>query len=130
MKVNKISLQAKARELLKKAQKASSGRAADTIVGGHEKRLRQTAVALRAGTVMSVQSTSGEATLLVISGRLWLRSGGTEWFGREWSHLVIPDGPFEVEAKSDATFLLTVALSRSVAAVPAEEKLAEPAVGV
>lgn len=112
--VNKISLQAKARELLKSAQEASSGRAADTIVGGHEKRLRQTAVALRRGAVMSVQSTSGEATLLVISGRLWLRSGDTKWFGREWSHLVVPGGPFEVEAESDATFLLTVALSRTI----------------
>lgn len=112
--VNKISLQAKARELLKNAQKASSGRAADTIVGGHEKRLRQTVVALRKGAVMSVQSTSGEATLLGISGRLWLKSGNTRWFGREWSHLVVPDGAFEVEAETDATFLLTVALSRTL----------------
>lgn len=112
--MNKISLQAKARELLKNAQEASSGRAADTIVGGHEKRLRQTAIALREGAVMNVPSTSGEATLLVISGRLWLRSGTTEWFGREWSHLVVPDGSFEVAAETDATCLLTVALSRTI----------------
>lgn len=118
--MNKISLTAKARELLKTAQGASSGRAADTIFGGHEKRLRQTAVALREGAVMKVHSNSGEATLLVISGRLWLRSGDTSWFGREWSHLVVPDGPYEVEAKSDTTFLLTVALSRSVVAADAE----------
>lgn len=111
--MNKISLQAKARELLKIAQEAKSGRAADTIVGGHEKRLRQTAVALSKGSVMNVQSTSGEATLLVISGHLWLRSGDTRWYGREWSHLVVPDGAYEVEAESDVTFLLTVALSRT-----------------
>lgn len=111
--MNKISLAAKARELLRTAQEASSGRAADTIVGGHEKRLRQTAVALREGSVMNVNSTSGEATLLVISGRLWLKSGGVKWFGREWSHLVIPDGPFEVEAETGTAFLLTVALSRT-----------------
>lgn len=114
--MNKISLQAKARELLKNALDAPSGRAADTIVGGHEKRLRQTAVALRQGAVMKVHSNQGEATLLVISGRLWLKAGDTRWPGREWSHLVIPDGPYEVEAKEDTTFLLTVALSRSGAA--------------
>lgn len=127
--MNKISLQAKARQLLRSAAEASSGRAADTIVGGHEKRLRQTAVALREGAVMNVQSTSGEATLLVISGRLWLRGGTTSWFGREWSHLVVPDGPFEVEAETDATFLLTVALSRTITPVEAAEqgvRLAEP----
>ncbi len=124
--VNKISLQAKARELLKSAQDASSGRAASTIVGGHEKRLRQTAVALREGAVMSVQSTSGEATLLVISGRLWLKSGNTKWFGREWSHLLVPDGAFEVEAETDASFLLTVALSRSLTPDP-ERRGEEPA---
>ncbi|HLS01806.1 MAG TPA: LuxR family transcriptional regulator [Beutenbergiaceae bacterium] len=112
--MNKISLQAKARELAKVAQRATSGRAADTIVGGHEKRLRQTAVALRRGAVMNVQSASGEATLLVITGRLWLRAENTKWFGREWSHLVIPDGPFTVESETDTTFLLTVALSRTM----------------
>ncbi len=112
--MNKISLQAKARELLKDALEAPSGRAADTIVGGHEKRLRQTVVGLRAGSAMKVQSNQGEATLLVISGRLWLKSAATRWPGREWSHLVIPDGPYEVEAEEDVTFLLTVALSRTL----------------
>lgn len=127
--MNKISLQAKARELLHNAQEATSGRAADTIVGGHEKRLRQTVVALREGAVMnvqaSVQSGSGEATLLVISGRLWLRGGSTSWFGREWSHLVVPDGPFEVEGETDTTFLYTVALSRSAGAATAPAHVAE-----
>lgn len=112
--MNKLSLWAKSRQVLKTAQEASSGRAADTIVGGHEKRLRQTVVALRQDAVMNVQSSSGEATLLVISGRLWLAAGDTRWFGREWSHLVVPDGPFNVEAETDATFLLTVALSRTI----------------
>jgi len=109
-----MSLIAKSRQLMKAAQTASSGRAAETIVGGHEKRLRQTQVALRSGAVMSVQSTPGEATLLVISGRLWLSAAQTRWFGREWSHLLIPEGPFDVEAETDSTFLLTVALSRTM----------------
>jgi len=112
--VNKISLEAKARELSKLAQQAKSGRAADTIVGGHEKRLRQTAVALCQGRVMNVQSTSGEATMLVITGRLWLQANNTKWFGREWSHLVIPEGPFSLEAETDTAFLLTIALSRTM----------------
>jgi len=113
--MSKLNLQAKARELARLAQTATSGRAAHTIVGGHERRLRQTVVALREGSTFGGRSPSefGESTLLIISGQLWLAASGTEWYGREWSHLVIPDAPYEVTAKTDATFLLTVAMSRS-----------------
>lgn len=113
--MSKMNLQAKARELSQVAQRANSGRAAHTIVGGHERRLRQTVVALRAGSTFGGRSPSefGESTLLVISGQLWLSGSGTKWYGREWSHLVIPDTPYEVTAKTDTTFILTVAMSRT-----------------
>src|SRR5690625_3969190 len=133
--MSKLNLQAKARELARVAQSASSGRAAHTIVGGHERRLRQTVVALRAGSTFGGRSQSefGESTLLVISGQLWLAGSGTEWYGREWSHLVIPDAPYEVRAKTDATFLLSVAMSRTPLITPdanpdlIDEAAAQPA---
>lgn len=122
--MSKLNLQAKARELARVAQTATSGRAAHTIVGGHERRLRQTVVALRQGTTFGGRSQPqfGESTLLVITGQLWLAGSGTEWYGREWSHLVIPDTPYEVTAKTDATFLLTVAMSRTFIDSPIEDQ--------
>jgi len=106
--MNKLSLQAKARELARKAADSSSGRAADTIFGGHEKRLRQTVIALREGAELAEHESPGEATLVVISGRLRLVSSDATWSGREWDHLVIPDAPHSVEAETDTTFVLTV----------------------
>jgi quercetin dioxygenase-like cupin family protein len=108
--MDKISLEAKARELARKAAGASSGRAADTVFGGHEKRMRQTVIALREGQELAEHDSPGEATLLVISGRLRLVSGGTTWPGREWDYLVVPDAPHSVEAETDTTFLLTVSM--------------------
>ncbi len=109
--MDKLSLQAKARELANKASESTSGRAADTVFGGHEKRMRQTVVALREGAEMAEHESPGEATLLVISGRLRLVAGDTSWQGREWDYLVVPNVPHRVEAESDTTFVLTVAMS-------------------
>lgn len=109
--MDKLSLEAKARELATTASEAKSGRAADTVFGGHEKRMRQTVVSLRAGAELAEHRSPGEATLLVISGRLRLKAGDTTWRGRKWDYLVIPDAPHSVEAETDTTFLLTVAMS-------------------
>ena len=108
--MDKLSLQAKARELAGKAAQTKSGRAADTVFGGHEKRMRQTVVALREGAEMAEHESPGEATMTVISGRLRLVVGDTAWSGREWDYLVIPNAPHSVEAETDTTFVLTVAM--------------------
>jgi quercetin dioxygenase-like cupin family protein len=108
--MDKLSLQAKARELAGKAAQTASGRAADTVFGGHEKRMRQTVIALREGIELAEHESPGAATLLVISGRLRLVAGKVSWSGREWDHLIIPDAPHSVEAETDTTFLLTVAM--------------------
>ncbi|MGN6129590.1 MAG: cupin domain-containing protein [Nocardioidaceae bacterium] len=108
--MDKLSLQAKARELAHKAAESSSGRAADTVFGGHEKRMRQTVVALREGREMAEHESPGEATLLVVSGRLRLVAGDTSWSGREWDYLVVPNAPHSVHAETDTTFVLTVAM--------------------
>jgi quercetin dioxygenase-like cupin family protein len=109
--VDKISLKAKARELAHTASQARSGRAADTVFGGHEKRMRQTVVSLRAGAKLAEHHSPGEATLLVINGHVRLVAGEASWHGREWDYLVIPDAAHSVEAETDTTFLLTVAMS-------------------
>lgn len=107
--MNKLSLQAKGRELSRIAADASSGRAADTIFGGHDKRLRQTVIALRAGAEMSMNESPDEASLIVISGHIWLIGDDTKWFGREWSYLIVEPGSFRIRADTDASMVLTVA---------------------
>jgi quercetin dioxygenase-like cupin family protein len=111
MRMNKLSLQAKARELARKAAGTNSGRAAGTVFGGHEKHMRQTVIALRAGAEMAEHQNPGEATVLVISGRLRLVAGDTSWQGREWDYLIVPNTSHSVEAETDTTFLLTVTMS-------------------
>lgn len=108
--VNKLSLQAKARELADKAGRAPAGRAADTICGGHEKRMRQTVVAMRAGISLAETSSPHQATILVISGRLRLEAGKDSWSGREWGYLIVPQQPYSVVAETDTVFLLTVGM--------------------
>lgn len=109
--MNKFNLTAKARELSKKAATESSGRAAETVFGGHEKQLRQTLIALRAGTVMAEHNDPGEATLIVITGRLWLVTATDRWFAPQFGHLIIPDTRVSIEAETDTAFLLTVVKS-------------------
>ena len=51
--MEKSSLTALAREQLRMAKQAPSGRSADTVYGGHEHVLRQTVIALTAGRELS-----------------------------------------------------------------------------
>lgn len=106
--MKKQSLDAVARGQLKLATTASSRRSAKTLVGGHERFLRQTVVALLAGTTMAEHSNPGEATLLVIVGRVRLSAGDDNWEGRPGDLIVIPEAPHSVEALHDSAILLTV----------------------
>ncbi len=67
--MEKISLTALAREHLETARAASSGRSAHTVYGGHEHSLRQTLMAMTAGSTMDDHESPGEATLQVHSGQ-------------------------------------------------------------
>jgi quercetin dioxygenase-like cupin family protein len=107
--VEKFSLDAIAREQSRKAGASSSGRSAETVYGGHEHVLRQTLVALTAGSSMAEHESPGEATLLVLGGRVRLTSGANSWDGREGDLLVVPPSRHSLEALTDATVLLTVA---------------------
>ena len=73
--MQKESLTALVRHHLATARTASSGRSAHTVYGGHEHVLRQTLIALRAGSSLDEHENPGEATLQVLHGRVTLVAG-------------------------------------------------------
>ncbi|HEX6499304.1 MAG TPA: cupin domain-containing protein [Micromonosporaceae bacterium] len=107
--MQKFSLEAQAREHLERARAGSSGRSSETVYGGHEHVLRQTVVAMIAGTSLSEHENPGEATLQVLTGRVRLTSGDTSWDGRDGDLIAIPQARHSVHAVEDCAFLLTVA---------------------
>lgn len=106
--MTKSSLTALARHELVQASASSSGRSAQTVVGGHERRLRQTVIALIAGESLGEHENPGEATLQVLTGRVLLRSGEVSWNGSPGDLLIIPEARHSVEAEEDSVVLLTV----------------------
>ena len=110
--MNKLSLDAIAREQLERAKDASSGRSSSTVFGGHEQVLRQTVVALREGSSLTEHNSPGEATIIVLSGRMRLSAGSTSWEGRKGDLLVIPPERHSLEALKDTVVVLTTAKTR------------------
>ncbi len=107
--MQKMSLQALAREQQELAAAASSGRSARTVWGGHEHVLRQTLIALIANSSMSEHENPGEATLQVMLGRVRLDADGNQWEGRQGDLLFMPPSRHSLLALEDAVVLLTVA---------------------
>jgi len=107
--MQKLSLDALARELLGRAAGASGGRAAQTVVGGHEKVLRQTTIAMVKDAALAEHTNPGEASIYVLRGRVLLSAVGQTWEGRDGDLLIIPDAPHSLQALQDSAVLLTVA---------------------
>lgn len=105
----KLSLDALAREQLEAARRAPAGRAAHTAVGGHERIMRQTVIALLAGQELAEHENPGEATVHVLRGRVRLVAGDNAWEGRRGDLIVVPPHPHRLEALEDSALLLTVA---------------------
>lgn len=105
--MQKHSLDALAREQLEEAGRASSARAARTVVGGNERAMRQTLVALKAGADLDEHENPGEATLYVIKGRVELSAQGGHWEARTGDLVEIPPARHAVHAVEDSAFLLT-----------------------
>jgi quercetin dioxygenase-like cupin family protein len=109
--MDKISVDAVARQEQAKAAAAASGRSAATVHGGHENVLRQTVIAMNSGVELSEHENPGEATVLVLAGRVELRALDVSWEGRTGDLLVVPDGRHSLHALENSTVLLTVAKS-------------------
>jgi quercetin dioxygenase-like cupin family protein len=107
--MQKISIEALARQQIAAAVAAPSGRASDTVFGGHEKVLRQTVMAFRAGTQLSEHLNPGEATVYVLHGCVRLQAGRESWQGKAGDLLIVPDGLHSLEAEEDSAILMTVA---------------------
>lgn len=105
----KTSLDALGRELLDDARAQGAGRASRTVVGGHERVMRQTVVALTAGSELAEHDNPGEASLLVLAGRIVLKAGADSWDGRTGDLIEIPPSRHSVQATEDAVILLSAA---------------------
>jgi quercetin dioxygenase-like cupin family protein len=110
--MQKRSLDALARELLGKAAGAPAGRTAQTVMGGHEKVLRQTVIAMVAGAELTEHVNPGEGSVYVLRGRVALTAGDQTWEGRDGDLLIVPDAPHGLRALQDCVMLLTVAKLR------------------
>jgi quercetin dioxygenase-like cupin family protein len=107
--VQRTSLDALARELLEKAATAPGGHSARTVCGGHEKVLRQTVIAMTQGSKLGEHANPGEATVLVLPGRVRLRTEEASWEARRGDLIIVPDASHSLEATEEAAVLLTVA---------------------
>lgn len=104
-----MSIEALARQKLTTASQTSSGRAAGTVFGGHEKTLRQTVIGITQGSTLGESDNLHESTIYVLQGRVHLRAEGETWIGRTGDLLIVPRSRHSVEAVEDSAVLVTVA---------------------
>lgn len=102
-----IPLRALADELLAEATGNQAHRAARTIVGGRERTMRQTLIALAAGSQLAEHESPGEATLFVVVGRVELKAGDESWQLAEGDFVEIPPMRHAVDAVDGSVILLT-----------------------
>jgi quercetin dioxygenase-like cupin family protein len=108
-----VNLTALVDEELAAALSATSGRSARTVHGGHQHALRQTVIALAAGSALAEHQSPGEATLQVLYGRVRLTTASGSRVASRGNLLVIPPEQHGLDAIDDSAVLLTVVLNRT-----------------
>jgi len=103
------SLPALVQEHLTIARRASSGRSAFTVFGGHDHRLRQTLIVLAAGHELADHESPGEATLHVLAGVVSLTTPPESLQLSAGDLVAIPGERHGLSALEDCAVLLTVA---------------------
>lgn len=105
--MQKLSLDATAREQLDAARSSAAARSSVTVFGGHEHAMRQTVIALATDASLGEHENPGEATLYVLKGRVRLVVGADAWEGRTGDLLIVPDARHTLDAMEDSVVLLT-----------------------
>jgi quercetin dioxygenase-like cupin family protein len=100
-------------EELATARSSRSGRTARTIHGGRQHTLRQTVIALTAGSALADHHGPGEATLQVLHGRVRLTTATASQEASAGDLLMIPDERHGLVAIDDSAVLLTTAVNRA-----------------
>lgn len=108
--MNPVSVHQAIEEHLAKAKESPQGRSSHTLVGGHDRALRQTLIALEAGERLGEHEAPDEATLLVLRGRVSLGTSTGEQQVAAHELAEIPTERHDLTAHEDSVVLLTVAM--------------------
>jgi quercetin dioxygenase-like cupin family protein len=111
--MDNLDLATLADEELDAARAATSGRSARTVHGGHQHALRQTLIALAAGSALADHQSPGEATLQVLRGRVRLTTATDSQEAAAGHLLVIPAERHGLSAIDDSAVLLTVVVNQT-----------------
>jgi quercetin dioxygenase-like cupin family protein len=97
-------------KLLDEARSQSNGRSAITLTPSEGGPLKQTLIALQAGSELQEHPAPGPSSILVLSGSGTMTSGDgeVELTSRCWAP--VPEAPHSVRANDDLVALLTITL--------------------
>jgi quercetin dioxygenase-like cupin family protein len=107
--MDKISLRAVTKEQLDAAHDISAGRSSTTMLGGADRHLRQTLIALTAGNSLAEHDSPGEASLIILTGHVRLATESDAVEGTSGDLLILPDERHSLKALEDSAVILTVA---------------------
>lgn len=102
-----VSLRDLAGQLLEQATGNHAQRASRTIIGGRDRTMRQTLIALGADSELAEHESPGEATLFVYRGSVELKAGDKSWSLSEGDFVEIPPMRHSVHATGPSVILLT-----------------------
>ncbi|KAA9156917.1 hypothetical protein FPZ12_026220 [Amycolatopsis acidicola] len=103
-----VSLGALAAELLEQARTQHARRTARTVVSSTS--MRATVIALAEGAQLAEHDAPAAATVHVLTGRVRLHTEDREWMLEGGELVQVPPQRHGLDALTDATVLLTVAL--------------------